>query len=575
MNVETPSNRIFHEIGLLNELKGDNQCIKVIKFKFKQNLVVTFTLNIHDFNYKFIMTYPTYFPFQPIQIKSLTNFYTTHQYKDGTMCLKWGIDNWSETITGKMLVVNLIELLLTENPLGQEHKPSPSGHQFSTLQLVKRNSVSLFIKSDNQIDIDFPKKTGNTIIPGKITSLGYSTLFTGWFRKSDKNDKNKKDNDELLVFKEYKCFYKRFALTYKDFVLHKKKFKLDTDFDVNLFIFKDEIIGYYITKLTNGQKKQLIKEIRKNPKHTDYKKSTTQIMKKFIHGYSQIYITSSEKEQIARNPIDKNTLSKKIVIFGLGSVGSSVLINLARSGFNNFVIVDGDLFLPNNMSRHVLEASSFGMPKVIALKQKVLYGGINSSANIDAFEFALNGQESSFRTNELLNKIATADIVIDCSADTNLVFSLNELISKHDIPYISGTLVNGGLGHVLLKRNKGNKLSIMDLLETQKKYMKLNNINQNQKNNYETMINDQPFVASMSDVSIISGLIGKHAIDMLLEINQLKDDIYFFSTSNQFLGEPFAVQPITANPIRITEFDLNLVLIEKGKTVWKSSSLKK
>jgi hypothetical protein len=171
--------------------------------------------------------------------------------------------------------------------------------------------------------------------------------------------------------------------------------------------------------------------------------------------------------------------------------------------------------------------------------------------------------------------IKDSDIIIDCSADSNLIISLNELVSKMDKPYISGTIVSGGLGHVLVKRNKGSHLSILDLLETQKKFMKVNNINQSQQNNYEAMIQDKPFVASQSDVSIIAGLIGKHAIDLLMNRNILKDDIYFFSTSNEFLGEAFTVQPLSANPRVNIEKPLDPILIEKGKTIWKSLSLKK
>jgi hypothetical protein len=155
------------------------------------------------------------------------------------------------------------------------------------------------------------------------------------------------------------------------------------------------------------------------------------------------------------------------------------------------------------------------------------------------------------------------------------IIGLNDLVTKLDKAYISGSIVSGGLGHVLVKRNKGSHLSILDLLETQKKFMKVNNINQSQQNNYEAMIQDKPFVATQSDVSIIAGLIGKHAIDLLMNRNILKDDIYFFSTSNEFLGEAFTVQPLSANPRVNIEKPLDPTLIEKGKTIWKSLSLKK
>ncbi|MCG5486834.1 MAG: ThiF family adenylyltransferase [Sinorhizobium meliloti] len=46
---------------------------------------------------------------------------------------------------------------------------------------------------------------------------------------------------------------------------------------------------------------------------------------------------------------------KKVAIVGAGSVGSKVAEMLLRSGIDTLRIFDGDVFLPGNLERHVLD----------------------------------------------------------------------------------------------------------------------------------------------------------------------------------------------------------------------------
>ena len=49
-----------------------------------------------------------------------------------------------------------------------------------------------------------------------------------------------------------------------------------------------------------------------------------------------------------------NPNDKEVYIVGCGSVGSKIGMHLARSGSNNFHLIDNDWFLPHNTSRHTL-----------------------------------------------------------------------------------------------------------------------------------------------------------------------------------------------------------------------------
>ena len=76
---------------------------------------------------------------------------------------------------------------------------------------------------------------------------------------------------------------------------------------------------------------------------------------------------------------------------------------------------------------------------------------INPNAKISGHAFAINGQQSSRHVNDLLEELSISDIIIDCTADSNLIFGINEVVVEHDINYISGSVISGGIGNVLTK----------------------------------------------------------------------------------------------------------------------------
>ena len=56
-----------------------------------------------------------------------------------------------------------------------------------------------------------------------------------------------------------------------------------------------------------------------------------------------------------------------IAAIGVGALGSQVVANLVRSGFGQWVLIDGDVLLPHNLARHALEGLHLGLPKALAL----------------------------------------------------------------------------------------------------------------------------------------------------------------------------------------------------------------
>jgi hypothetical protein len=547
--------RLFYELGLLVNYQLSHNEIARILIKEVNPLTIEIDLLIKNNTYHFDVIFPQYFPYQPIIVKSLEKIkLSKHQYNDNSMCLKWGIDNWNEEITIKDILENLIELISIENPFGENHGIASSGDKFTLTQEIQRSGMS-FIMDELDFEL-FKKQYGNGTFITKTT--GHYILH---FIKSV--DKHKKH----YSFKKFKSLTK---FTYSKSDMSLEEFKINKLDQLANKMFKENDPAHLVISSDNKCLLAFIRFATEDEKAQALKKLSLVEQEKWKNEKPRVleWITpkyiNDEKEK--RIQIDENVLNKKIAILGLGSVGSRVLLDLARAGFSNFILCDDDIFMPNNIVRHELFSDSIGEYKVVALSNRI-NKEINPKAFFDLHLFALNGQQSTIHTQHMLDNLATADLIIDCTANSNLIFSLNELVSQQDINYLSGSVISGGLGNILIIREKGKAISLVDLVESQKKFFRINHLEQFLTTDYSGKIGSTEYVATMSDISIISGIIGKNAIHLLSGKKEeiLKSDIYIMSTSNQFLEETFSYYPLNGNKSSYKTKDLDKKIILLGK----------
>ena len=83
--------------------------------------------------------------------------------------------------------------------------------------------------------------------------------------------------------------------------------------------------------------------------------------------------------------------SKRVILFGIGGVGSWCAECLIRTGLTHLTIVDGDSVQPSNLNRQLpATQATLGQPKVEALKARLL--DINPEAEIVARNEMVNGE---------------------------------------------------------------------------------------------------------------------------------------------------------------------------------------
>lgn len=81
---------------------------------------------------------------------------------------------------------------------------------------------------------------------------------------------------------------------------------------------------------------------------------------------------------------NNHMLKSGVIITGVGSVGSLVALELARSGVGKFLLVDNDIMAYHNICRHQCGVYDVGKYKVEAVKERILQ--INPEAEIVTFE---------------------------------------------------------------------------------------------------------------------------------------------------------------------------------------------
>lgn len=122
--------------------------------------------------------------------------------------------------------------------------------------------------------------------------------------------------------------------------------------------------------------------------------------------------------------------TKKILLIGVGGVGSYALEALVRNGFTNITIIDYDKIDITNLNRQLITTSNnIGHSKVIEgiLRAK----SINPNISIDGIEKCLTIDNIK----EILN--LNYDYIIDACDDINIKFALIENSLHYDYKLIS------------------------------------------------------------------------------------------------------------------------------------------
>lgn len=144
--------------------------------------------------------------------------------------------------------------------------------------------------------------------------------------------------------------------------------------------------------------------------------------------------------QILFKPIgeegQRKLLKSRVVVVGMGALGTVIANHLVRSGVGYVRFIDRDLVELSNLQRQSLydeEDAANHLPKVIAAEQKLRK--INSTVTVEAIIADLNLENAE----ELLGGF---DVIVDGTDNFSTRYLINDIAVKQNIPWVYGGAVS-------------------------------------------------------------------------------------------------------------------------------------
>ncbi|MCB1759024.1 MAG: molybdopterin-synthase adenylyltransferase MoeB [Gammaproteobacteria bacterium] len=126
-------------------------------------------------------------------------------------------------------------------------------------------------------------------------------------------------------------------------------------------------------------------------------------------------------------------LASRVLIIGLGGLGSPAAMYLAAAGIGELVLVDFDRVDLSNLQRQIIhDSNSLGRAKVDSAKEAI--ARLNPDCKVICIDQALQGEA-------LQAEVASADLVIDGSDNFATRFAVNDACVAHAIPLVSGAAI--------------------------------------------------------------------------------------------------------------------------------------
>lgn len=125
----------------------------------------------------------------------------------------------------------------------------------------------------------------------------------------------------------------------------------------------------------------------------------------------------------------------KVLIVGMGGLGSPVAMYLAAAGVGHLVLVDFDRVDLSNLQRQIIhDTTQLGQYKSLSAQSKLQ--ALNPEIQITLVNQSLEGN--------LENYLSDVDVVVDCSDNFATRFAINTACVRAGISLVSGAALRWG-----------------------------------------------------------------------------------------------------------------------------------
>lgn len=126
-------------------------------------------------------------------------------------------------------------------------------------------------------------------------------------------------------------------------------------------------------------------------------------------------------------------LNSRVLIVGLGGLGSPVAMYLAAAGVGHLVLADFDAVDLSNLQRQIAHTTDrIGVNKAISAAQTLRE--LNPDIYVSCIETLLDKEA-------LANEVTLADVVVDCTDNFTTRFAINAACVAAQVPLVSGAAI--------------------------------------------------------------------------------------------------------------------------------------
>lgn len=417
------SARALAEKKAVEALEQTADWLKSVAFKFVDGqLAVDFDMTVGTKLYETRLTFPNHYPDLPpwIRPRDGKSRWTRHQFGDGgSLCLQFRPDTWQPSFTSAAVIQSAFDLLSAE--LDEAAAPVLDGHFETYPERLRKRVSRLFISKGFLGRI----RAGTSRDPSLLTWYVPGPFLSSFVGDADDKAAKEGPSDDwhlgiqpghLTIApsgvpapsnspSNRVALYTSAGLAESEYPSPEDTFRKG----IVLFPHQDPPIAWLLWKEDD---------------------------------IWDVEVVISQEDAGVRTGADRK--QRTVAIVGCGSLGSKVAEALIRSGLCKLFLVDGDVFFPGNIERHVLTWTDVGSGKVEAVAQRLL--AITQKADVETIPVNLNWQGSPRTLDFWVNKIASADLIVDATADPATTRMLASVARLHSKPFLTGSVYEGGIG---------------------------------------------------------------------------------------------------------------------------------
>jgi len=497
-------------------------------------IAADFDLEIGERTIPLTLLYPDFFPDATPSILPRDEVRLSgHQYgAAGELCLEYRPDNWTPDVTGAMMIESAHRLLSSEQETGEA---APSDHR--TLPAQRSRGAKLRFLYSREVWAGMSLVEVGQTVEAEIQEHHFASFYAAQLSHIG-------PADDPIWTEQRKRGYGAYTLRAVIVRLPEGTLKKCTTFDELKLLLEAHGFGALATELSDTS--ALVGVIVFDGMDLHVPMVLGKDGSPLLINYETVFV---ELDGVRLDPEYGRLKEAKVAVVGCGSVGSKVAVQLARSGVNNFVLVDGDLLMSGNLVRNELDWRAVGMHKAPALAARL--NEISADCIVTTRTTVLGGQESGGTLSVTMSDINDCDLIIDATADAT-VFNLCAAIARRaEKPMCWAQVFGGGAGGIVVRlRPKIDPTPLTARRRIEEWYADqgVEWPDDGSLQPYaETNGSGTPLIADDADVSVVAAHLSRFAIDLLArpEATIFPYSAYAIGLTEKWLfTAPFDVHPI-------------------------------